>query len=138
MNYLHGTDVIVGFDALASHYIVIRVNHVDVDKLKAAILAPPESAEASAAQMKRIASVLPLASGVVNGLPKLMLDVGLPFAQRAIKAYGIDATIMATNVPPSQGGRSKSEFLPGVVAGAIVGTGLFCGGRALYNKFKSK
>ena len=143
MNYLHGTDVLVGFEALADHYIVIRVNHVDANKLKEHLTAPPKPVDPveqqkEMSQKKLIASLLPAASGIVNGVPKLVLNVALPYVHKVIKDYGVDATITSASVPPQQGGRSRSEFLPGAAAGAVLGTGLFWGGRVLYHKFKAK
>lgn len=124
--YTLGTDALVGAasdSGLKNQYIVIRVNKIDPKKLGEAMDAPPPP---EGAGKKLTKAVLPLMPTVLNNIPKFVLDMSLPVAAKVATDYGIDATVYATNVPPAQGGRDKSEFVPGVVAGA-VGAGVFIG-----------
>jgi hypothetical protein len=125
--YTLGTDVLVGAaddTGLKNQYIVIRVNKIDPKKLGQAMDAP--SPPEGGAGKKLTKAVLPLMPTVLNNIPKFVLDMALPVAAKTATDYGIDATVFATNVPPAQGGRDKSEFVPGVVTGAL-GAGVVIG-----------
>jgi hypothetical protein len=91
---------------LADQIIVVRVNRVDAEKLKGFI------------GVKGVAAAgLGVALSVVDSQPKFALDIGLPVAKSFLREnLGIDAEITPANVAPAA--RGKSEFLPGVVAGA--------------------
>lgn len=100
-------------DGLQSQLIVLRVLHIDADKLKKAI---------GVEGMK--AAGLNVALSVVDSQPKMALDVALPLAKNFLKDnYGVDAEITTSNAPPPA--RSKSEFFGGLVFGVGASTVVF-------------
>jgi len=103
-----GFDVLGAEDALANQYIVVRVKRIDRAKLAAAIGGSKGQLASSAMQ-------------VVNTAPKAVLDAVLPIAKTKALAYGVDADITVSDVPPKLRTRALSEFWVGLLGGTVLG-----------------
>lgn len=109
-SYINGSDVL-GASGLKNQYIVIRVKDIDAAALEKKLKADGNPAAAFAA----------LGTKIANVLPKAVLDIGLPaFAKTTKQQWGVDADVYAVDATPGDE-RPKSEFLPGVGVGALVG-----------------
>lgn len=123
-----GASAIGSGDGLRSQYIVVKVDHVDADKLKKKI-----------ADMGQSGAIAPLVVLATDNAPKAVLDVGLPIAAKQLEDFGVYASITAQDVPPPPGKpRSSSEFFPGAVVGICASTVVFGVGwgawKALFSK----
>jgi hypothetical protein len=106
-----GFDVLGAEDALANQYIVVRIKHIDQQKLAAKI-------GGSSGQLASSALT------IVNTAPKAILDAAVPIGLSKAKDYGIDAEVTVSDVPPKMKARAFSEFWPGVIAGTVLGASL--------------
>lgn len=98
---------------LASQFITLRIKHIDREKLKQKL----GGASGTLAQG---------ALTLVDMEAKAALDMVVPVVRSKLKNdYGVDADIVVSNVPPSQGGRALSEFWPGLLVGGAVGVSGF-------------
>lgn len=97
-------------NGLKNQYIVLQVQDINGDVLKRKL-----------SSMGQSSFIAPLAMMAMDNIPKEVVDIALPIAQAKLLDFGVTAKVYATDVPPAQGGRKKSEFLPGfVVGGSLV------------------
>lgn len=95
-------------DGLGTQYIVLRVKHVDVDKLKGAVGGTTGTA---------LAMALPL----IDLKPDAALRTALPFVVKKASAdYGVDLEWQVANAPPVKGVSPPTKFVPGVVVGSLL------------------
>jgi hypothetical protein len=94
-------------DGLRSQYIVLRVDRIDQDVLKAKL------AEAGASS-----AIAPLVVLATDKAPKAVIDLALPVAMKQLEQYGVHARASAgEDLPPVRG---ASEFFPGLAVGAAT------------------
>jgi hypothetical protein len=105
---MEGLDYLGAAETLSSQYITFRVKSIDAEKLK-------NKLGGSTGQLA--------SSGLtfINLAPEATLDIAVPLIVKQAKEYGVDAEVTVSRVPPSKGGRSTSEFFPGLFIGLGIG-----------------
>lgn len=109
-----GLDMLGAGDGLRNQFLTIKVDHVDGPILKRRL-----------AEAGQSGAIAPAVLFAVDTAPKAAVDVAIPLAEKELAKYGVTARIVASDVPPAQGGRRRSEFFPGVAVGAGVAAVVF-------------